>query len=713
MKKISIDQKIFLGFYATVLLLGFGLHIVFNIGKESRNASRLVDHAQQVLVQTKGILVACREIETSSRGFVITGNDEFLELLDSSIKSVNFHITQAFVIAADNPDQQSRLNALKPLVKQKIDNAIFVIETRRTKGFQAASDLVSIRTGKRIMDEIQNKVSQIENEEQSLLERRQKVSSRHSFSLFIVIGILTLSVVALLVAVFLAIRFNLNFRSESEEKTNRANRFLNTILENIPDMIFVKDGTDLRFVRFNKAGEKLLGIPKEDLIGKNDFDFFPKEQAEFFTGKDKDVLSKGQLLDIPEEIISTKDGERWLHTKKIPVLAEDGKSVYLLGISEDITERKKFEDEIKRMNATLEKKVIERTSELERSEKKFKALIENSHEAIALIDGNFQVFYRSPAAAKITGVSDEDRLKITGFSALHPEDKERLKMLLDEVKKNHGQTYNITFRTLHGDGHYIWMEGFFINLLNDESVKAIVANVRDVTDKKKAEDKLRFKIQELNTFIYRTSHDLRGPLTSLMGLSNLARVEIKEPAALRYFEMVRSSTQRLDEILVGLIHLIQVNDTSKEISEINFNELISGIISSLEHYANEAGTKFQIDIRQTEPFRSEKNFLISIMLNLIDNAIKYSKPGGQIEVTFKATAKNALIKVADKGIGIAPEHCEKVFDLFFRANDSTRKGTGLGLYIVKKAIERLGGTIEMESTPGEGTCFTIQIPNLS
>ncbi len=152
-----------------------------------------------------------------------------------------------------------------------------------------------------------------------------------------------------------AINMMFKWRRETEAALEQANKFLDTVLEYIPNMIFVKDAKDLRFVRFNKAGEELLGHKKSDLIGKNDFDFFPKDEAEFFTAKDRDVLEKGKLVDIKEEPISTRaHGMRWLHTKKIPVTGEDGKPQFLLGISEDITEQKKQEDAILQLNKELE-----------------------------------------------------------------------------------------------------------------------------------------------------------------------------------------------------------------------------------------------------------------------------------------------------------------------------------------------------------------------
>ncbi len=134
-------------------------------------------------------------------------------------------------------------------------------------------------------------------------------------------------------------------RKRAEEAMIESEKFLNSVVENIPDMIFVKDAQDLRFVRFNRAGEELLGYNRDELCGKNDFDFFPKDEADFFTKKDRDVLSRKQIQDISEEKIQTRlKGERILHTKKIPILDEAGNPAYLMGISEDITDYKRTEE---------------------------------------------------------------------------------------------------------------------------------------------------------------------------------------------------------------------------------------------------------------------------------------------------------------------------------------------------------------------------------
>ena len=130
-----------------------------------------------------------------------------------------------------------------------------------------------------------------------------------------------------------------------EDALTQTRQLLESIVEHIPHMVFLKDAQELRFVQFNKAGEDLIGLPREALLGKNDFDFFPLEQAEFFTARDREVLTGGTMMDIPAEPIQTKDhGLRWLHTKKLPLYDQAGMPRYLLGISEDITDRKQREE---------------------------------------------------------------------------------------------------------------------------------------------------------------------------------------------------------------------------------------------------------------------------------------------------------------------------------------------------------------------------------
>ena len=218
-------------------------------------------------------------------------------------------------------------------------------------------------------------------------------------------AILALAVVisvGLLLYVFRKLRHEIRLREQSElarrgaeQRVHAANVFLDSIIENLPNMVFVKEPNDLRFVRLNKAGEELLGKPSSSMIGKNDFDFFPREQAEFFQEMDRDVLAQRRLLDIPVEPIQTSSGPRWLHTKKIPILDDNGQPLYLLGISEDVTEKHAIAEELLRAKAELEQRVEDRTRDLRAANEELKREVCERQKAIAALHKSEQQLRQS------------------------------------------------------------------------------------------------------------------------------------------------------------------------------------------------------------------------------------------------------------------------------------------------------------------------------
>ncbi|MEO8702962.1 MAG: ATP-binding protein, partial [Kofleriaceae bacterium] len=150
------------------------------------------------------------------------------------------------------------------------------------------------------------------------------------------------------------LRAELVWRMTEPKQHDDRSMFLDAIIENIPDMVFVKDAERLAFVRFNRAGEELLGLNREELLGKTDFDFFPADEAKFFVEKDRETLASKSLVEIPEEPIQTRSGVRWLHTKKVPLVDAKGTPRYLLGISHDITERKRSDARLRAAKETAE-----------------------------------------------------------------------------------------------------------------------------------------------------------------------------------------------------------------------------------------------------------------------------------------------------------------------------------------------------------------------
>ena len=206
----------------------------------------------------------------------------------------------------------------------------------------------------------------------------------------------------------------------NEEEIRSSSHLLNSIIENIPNMIFLKRADDLRFVLFNKAGEQLLGYDRQELLGKNDYDFFTKEQADFFSGKDREVLASTVLTDIPEENITPRHGQpRILHTKKLALRNAEGKPVFLLGISEDITDVKHAAEELERYRLHLEQLVAVRTAELSQAKEE----AETANVAKSTFLANMSHEIRTPLNA-ITGLAHMIRR-----GGLTPEQSERLDKL--------------------------------------------------------------------------------------------------------------------------------------------------------------------------------------------------------------------------------------------------------------------------------------------
>ncbi len=192
-------------------------------------------------------------------------------------------------------------------------------------------------------------------------------------------------------------------REQLRQRTSEAvaaNRFLDSVIENIPDMIFIKEATDLKFVKLNLAGERLLGYPRAELLGKNDYDFFPKNEGDHFVAKDREVLNSGGYLEISEEPIHTaNNGIRLLRTKKVAVLDEHGVPIHLLGISEDVTEQKELEKRVQSLNQDLQARAKELETANKRLENFTTAATHDLRAPLSIIGGYVNLLQKKYGAA--------------------------------------------------------------------------------------------------------------------------------------------------------------------------------------------------------------------------------------------------------------------------------------------------------------------------
>ncbi|MCV9385804.1 tetratricopeptide repeat protein [Reichenbachiella ulvae] len=236
---------------------------------------------------------------------------------------------------------------------------------------------------------------------------------------------------------------------------------------------------------------------------------------------------------------------------------------------------------------------------------------------------------------------------------------------------------------------------------------------RDAKAQKEKADFTERKNQELRRFVSRVSHDLKGPLTSMIELNKVVKAEIKEENALFYFDMYHRGLKRLNETILDLLELTKLNSRELQFTEINFQDLITECLDSFHYYPNFNDIDFQLHIEENLKVLSDKGLINTVVQNLLENGIKYSKHGisdAYVKVSVRSMSEDYFaIIVEDNGIGIGEAYQEKVFDMFYRANDEV-DGSGLGLFLLKSAIIKLEGDVKLESEEGVGTKIIVIIP---
>ncbi len=236
---------------------------------------------------------------------------------------------------------------------------------------------------------------------------------------------------------------------------------------------------------------------------------------------------------------------------------------------------------------------------------------------------------------------------------------------------------------------------------------------RTLATNRKQTEIIESKNAELDAFFYRISHDLKGPVSSSIGLMALAKVDVKDPLALEYIEREHAQLERLSHLITGLVNLAKLNNTQIAMEPIDFERMIDDCIMSASTSRKFPRIAFEKDIQPNVEFISEWTLVNAILQNLIENGIKYSSEDSPyLKVKIREEANSLVIQVEDNGPGISPEHQSKIFDMFYRAT-SDEEGSGLGLYILKRSVDRLNGKIEIISTIGKGSTFIVRLPHRS
>ncbi len=312
-------------------------------------------------------------------------------------------------------------------------------------------------------EQIRAHIEKIINQGYDQFETRHKHKQGHLIDLEISVNYMTET------QQFFAFIRDISERKQTEEKLRRAKQLMDSIVDNIPAMVFLKRADDLRFELINRTGAELLGSSADDLIGKNDYDFFPREQADALTSRDRQVFASSGIEEIPEEVIKTTNGEnRYLYTRKVALRDSAGQPEYLLGVSLDITERKKAEEELRIAAATFE-----------------------THEAIMVTDVEGNIIRVNQAFERITGFSSQEVVgKNPRILSSGRHDKEFYARMWQQILTEGNWEGEIWDRRKNGEIYPKWLK--ITALTNDQGeTSEFIGIFSDITDRKQAEDEIR------------------------------------------------------------------------------------------------------------------------------------------------------------------------------------------------------------------------------
>jgi len=499
-------------------------------------------------------------------------------------------------------------------------------------------------------------------------------------------------------------------RKKAEEDLRNAHLLLRTVIDNVPDSIYSKD-IAYRKTLANPTELRYSGVKSEtEILGKTDFDLYPKELAEGFFADDQLVIQTGQPVINREEFIIDINGQKhWLLTSKLPIKDEFGIITGLVGIGRDITMRRQAEEDLRE------------------SEIKLNAILQSTADGILAVNRNgkiiktnwrFVELWQIPQPLVDSG--DDDVLIGYVLNQLTNPDE-----FISKVQKLYNSMDEDLDFLYFKDGRTF--ERYSAPMVMDDSSIGRVWSFRDITSTKLAEEEIRKRNDELSKinaekdkFFSIIAHDLRSPFNGFLGLTQLmeddlptlSMTEIQDIAMI-----LRKSATNLFNLLENLLEWARIQQglIPFEPKTIELISIVDECILTMLDTSKNKGIELTYGFSDDITVFADRNILQTVIRNLISNALKFTPKGGKASLSAKNTADNCIeISISDTGIGMSPKMVENLFRLDV---PTKRKGTddepssGIGLMLCKDFIERHNGKLWVESEEGKGSVFYFTIPN--
>ncbi len=334
-------------------------------------------------------------------------------------------------------------------------------------------------------------------------------------------------------------------------------------------------------------------------------------------------------------------------------------------------------------------------------------------------DAQNRILYANQAFLAMFGVQSTEAVVYQPFTHWFASQEQHRETMIALFEKKRITDFDV--QLTRTDGHAFWGSISLVLVQNGSADYCYDGVIRDITESKRSEEmqlekntELEKINSELDKFVYSASHELRAPLTSVLGLITIAKLDKPGETQLQYLTMMEQSINRLDKFINEIVYYSRNARLGLRKEQVDVPEMIREILEDLHYMEGVKQLQITPIITEEAPLFTDHSRLRVVLNNLISNAIKYhtlvqDQPFVRINVSLQPD--KAVFTVEDNGRGIDANHVGKVFDMFFRAS-SDSKGSGLGLYIVKEIVTKLGGTILLQSELKKGSTFRVEIPNL-
>jgi PAS domain S-box-containing protein len=659
-----------------------------------------------IRVHTMALLSALKDAESGQRGFLLTGDERFLQPHRDAVRLIPERLKGLTEATTRRPTQRARLDQLRPLLAARLRQLEEAIELRRDNQTEAAWALVRYERSKPTMDEIRalgeametvatERYHRMAEDVEASIRRLGWISTGGSVALF---GFLVLAAVT--------IRRGLDRRQkliasleESERATTEARDWLQTTLSSIGDGVIATDGEG-RIAFLNGVAEKLTGWKQEEAKGtplEDAFVITNEHTGETVENPARRALREGRVVGLANHTkLTAKDGREFpIDDSAAPIRDGSGKVNGVVLVFRDVTERK--EAEIAR----------------EHSLRQFRVMADHAPVLVWIAGTDQRWTWLNQVWLDFVGRPLEEELAGERARNIHPDDREPTALVCEAAFRSR-RAYSAEYRMRRHDGVYCWMLERGAPLYDaGGEFSGFIGSCMDISHQKTVEEKLLRANEDLHQFAYAASHDLQEPLRMITSYSQLLvqgyRGKLDEESALSV-GFITEGTRRMRDLLSDLLAYTQVGTDGFRGEElVDLNAVFQMAVANLKVGIDDS--RAEVTSERLPRVRGHAAHFAQLFQNLIGNAIKYrslSRP--VVQVTVRRQGGEWQFAVIDNGLGIDAEYHEKIFGVFKRLHGKDIPGTGIGLSICQRVVERYDGRIWVNSELGRGSKFYFTLP---